>query len=127
MKPLLILLSIAAGYFLPVYAIKSLSLFVVAILFALYLGWEIPYIMSKISLARDEDLNKVTVRTRISLVGTNSQSLWIGIFFCVTALTSLVKVALVHHEIGQVGIFLLAFGAPAVIKVYDFRSGLKRS
>jgi hypothetical protein len=126
-KILLIVVSIVTGYYLPNYPIKSLHVFVAGILLALYLGWETPYMMNKESLLMIDDSRKATFRTRITLRRKNTHGLWIGICFCVMALTRFFKSELLYHEFSKLGLFLLAFGLPAIIRVYDFRPTSKKS
>lgn len=124
MKILSIILSVSIGYFLPNYSVNSLLIFVLLILFSFILGWVCPDMMNHNSLFSKEDKNKVTVKSKISWYRPNTQSLWIGIIFCVAAITNFLKVILLSHALNQLSIIIFVFGIGAIIKIYDFKPKL---
>ncbi len=124
-KLTLIVLSIATGYFLPDYPVKSLPIFIVGIVLAIYLGWETPYMMNKESLTILDDPKKATLGTQITLSRKNTHGLWIGVFLSLAAVTNFFKFALLHQEVSKISIFLFVFGIPAILKVYDFKARSK--
>ncbi len=109
------------GYFLPNYPLKSLPFLGVMIIFAFILGWIFPDMMNKGTLLSKDDLHKVTLKSKISIYRTNTQSLWIGIFFCAVSITNLLKVVLLYYKLNQLSIFIFTFGVTTIIKIYNIK------
>ncbi len=104
------------GFLFPSYS-YSTKLILIMLIVSLGLGLIFPDMMNANSLSTMDDKEKVSFKSRISILKNNSISLWVGVFVFFAALTSILKSLVIRSEINQIGIVILFFSFGIFIRI----------